>query len=69
MTTVTMKVTMPPELVEAWLQNLRDFDTAHDGACHFEVVAHMPTMPMAKMVEVLQAIDPPFNSVRVFRKQ
>lgn len=47
---------LPPDLVNAWLQHLRDFDTAHPG-CHFEVAVEAPEMPLAAMVEALR-LDP-----------
>ena len=30
-----------PQFAQAWMQHLRDFDTAHPG-CHFEVLADAP---------------------------
>lgn len=44
---------VPAELAQAWLQHLRDFDTAHRG-CHFEVMADAPTVPLRQAVEMLQ---------------
>jgi len=42
-----------PDLAQAWLQHLRDFDTAHPG-CHFEVFADTPNIEMAEVVRLLQ---------------
>jgi hypothetical protein len=50
---------VPEELAQAWLQHLRDFDTAHPG-CHFQVVADAPDVPMAKAAELIK-IDPPLD--------
>jgi hypothetical protein len=50
---------VPEELAQAWLQHLRDFDTAHPG-CHFQVVADAADMPTAKAVELIK-IDPPLD--------
>jgi hypothetical protein len=45
---------VPDELAQAWLQHLRDFDTAHDG-CHFKVV-NQPTRDMS-LGEMIRAIE------------
>jgi hypothetical protein len=50
---------VPEELAQAWLQHLRDFDTAHAG-CHFTVVADAPDMPASKAVELIK-VDPPLD--------
>lgn len=57
---------VPEELAQAWLQHLRDFDTAHPG-CHFEVAADAPEMPMAKVIEMLQ-INPSLDFQAVFER-
>jgi hypothetical protein len=44
---------VPDELQHAWLQHLRDFDTAHPG-CHFEVAIDAPDMSLAKMLKAIQ---------------
>jgi hypothetical protein len=47
---------VPDELANAWLQHLRNFDTAHPG-CHFQVLADAPAMPFADVVKAM-TIDP-----------
>ena len=54
------------DLVQQWLQHLRDFDTAHPG-CHFEVAADVPDMPMAKVIEALQ-ISPGLDFKAIFKR-
>ena len=44
---------LPDALQQAWLQHLRDFDTAHPD-CHFEVGVDAPDMSLGQMVEMLQ---------------
>lgn len=45
---------VPDELAHAWLQHLRDFDTAHPG-CHFEVLADASdASSVADMVEAIK---------------
>ena len=55
---------VPPELEQAWLQHLRDFDTAHPG-CHFEVGIDGPEMTITEMVDRLQ-VDPALSFVEIF---
>jgi hypothetical protein len=43
---------IPEELQQAWLQHLRDFDTAHPG-CHFEVALDAPD---ASLIDMLRAL-------------
>jgi hypothetical protein len=43
---------VPDELQQAWLQHLRDFDTAHPG-CHFEVMIDAPESTLAEAVAAL----------------
>lgn len=58
---------VPPELAQAWLQHLRDFDTAHPG-CHFQVFADAPDMPIAKAIELLQ-INPGLDYQAIFERK
>lgn len=56
---------MPEELVQAWLQHLRDFDTAHPG-CHFQVMADATQgKSMAEMVEMLR-LHPELTFTKIF---
>lgn len=44
---------VPPELANAWLQHMRDFDTANPG-CHFEVGADCPDMTVAEVLQIMR---------------
>jgi hypothetical protein len=44
---------VPDDLAGAWLQHLRDFDTAHPG-CHFTVAADAPSLSLKEMVAAIQ---------------
>lgn len=44
---------LPDDLMHAWLQHLRDFDTTHPG-CHFEVCADLPDHSLPEMLELLR---------------
>jgi hypothetical protein len=55
---------VPPDLEKAWLQHLRDFDTAHPG-CHFEVGIDGPDEPLESMVDRL-TVDPGLTFMKIF---
>lgn len=58
---------VPAELQQAWLQHLRDFDTAHPG-CHFEVgVDGGPDMSIVEMVERMQ-VEPELSFTEIFKR-
>jgi hypothetical protein len=59
--------TVPPELAQAWLQHLRDFDTAHPG-CHFEVMADLPDKPLMEIVDMLR-VNPSLDFTTVFSRK
>lgn len=54
---------VPGDLHNAWLQHLRDFDTAHPG-CHFSVIVDGGTKSVMEMVKTLN-IKPPFDFMTV----
>jgi hypothetical protein len=60
------RATVPPELQQAWLQHLRDFDTAHPG-CHFEVGVDGPDTSFADMIRQLQ-IEPGLTFTKLFAR-
>jgi hypothetical protein len=53
------------ELLQAWLQHLRDFDTANPG-CHFEIGIEVPDVPTEKAIEWLQ-VNPVFDFTAVYK--
>ena len=53
MVIIYTKATVPDGLEQAWMQHLRDFDTAHPD-CHFEVVLEGETKTIA---DVMKAAD------------
>lgn len=58
---------VPPELVQPWLQHLRDFDTAHPG-CHFEVMIDgSPDTPLSEILARLR-ITPGLSFTDVFER-
>jgi hypothetical protein len=58
---------LPDELVQAWLQHLRDFDQAHPG-CHFDVAADAPELSLAEMVEAVR-VDPALSFTSVIKRR
>lgn len=63
---ILTRANVPDELANAWLQHLRDFDSAHPG-CHFEILADAPDMALADVMKVL-TVDPPLPFGGVFKK-
>jgi hypothetical protein len=59
-TTIVTVATLTEGLERAWLQHLRDFDTAHPG-CHFQVKADWQEKSVAEASAILQSINPPFS--------
>ena len=57
---------VPPELQRAFLQHVRDFDTAHPG-CHFEIGIDGPDIQLAEAVEQLR-IDPALTFATIFER-
>jgi hypothetical protein len=58
---------MPAELQQAWLQHLRDFDTAHPG-CHFEVMADAPQTSMRAALEAIR-VNPALTFEQIFERK
>lgn len=59
---------LPTELANAWLQHLRDFDTAHPD-CHFEIFADVPNnVSMADAVEMVK-VHPDLSFTEIFKRQ
>jgi hypothetical protein len=58
---------VPEELRQAWLQHLRDFDTAHPG-CHFEVAIDAPDSSLAEMVEALR-VNPEMTFQQIIERE
>jgi len=44
---------VPAHLAHAYVQHMRDFDTAH-AECHFEIMADVPGMSLMEAVELLR---------------
>jgi hypothetical protein len=55
---------VPLDLAQAWLQHLRDFDTAHPG-CHFEVMGDAPSMTLEQIVDMM-TLNPSLDFNTVF---
>lgn len=44
---------VPQELANAWLQHMRDFDTANPG-CHFEVGSDCPDLTVQELLQIVR---------------
>lgn len=67
MTKIFTLATVPDDLAQAWLQHLRDFDTAHPG-CHFEVFADALDMSLAEMVATL-TVEPELTFTELVQRR
>jgi hypothetical protein len=67
---VLIHARVPGELVQAFMQHIRDFDVEHHNACHFHINAYAPQHKTHEIERMLRNIDPPFTGgVRVEAKQ
>lgn len=66
MTKVYTIAHVPDDLRQAWLQHLRDFDTAHPG-CHFEVAVDAPNATLADMIQTL-VLNPKLDFMQIFER-
>ena len=57
---------VPDDLQQAWLQHLRDFDTAHPG-CHFQVAIEAPDVSITDVVERMK-VEPALTFTEVFER-
>jgi hypothetical protein len=57
---------VPGDLQQAWLQHLRDFDTAHPG-CHFEVGIDGPEATTAEMIKRIR-VEPGLTFTKIFER-
>lgn len=56
-TKITTVAYLGDDLVQAWLQHLRDFDVAHPGECHFRVLADSD-LQVDQVNKIFDAIEP-----------
>jgi hypothetical protein len=70
MVTVTLESAMPDELLQAFLQHIRDFDIAHDpkrvGRIHMNFGIEAPHLPIQTVQAIFHSIRPPFEHEWVF---
>jgi hypothetical protein len=59
---------LPLELVEHFLQHIRDFDVAHEG-CHFQIFFSSPDVSLEECQAIFRRIDPPFPYITSMLKQ
>ena len=64
---VFIRAHIPPELMQKWLQHVRDFDIANQG-CHFEVMADAPDEPLMEMLKKLQ-VEPKLTFSQIFERK
>lgn len=57
---------VPPGLAQAWMQHLRDFDTAN-ADCHFEVMTEGPDRPLQEIVQMM-TVTPELKFSHFFKR-
>jgi hypothetical protein len=57
---------LPPELAQAFMQHVRDFDVAHPG-CHFEMGLEAPNVSLAEAIEIMR-VEPGLTFSDVFER-
>jgi hypothetical protein len=65
--TIFARAKLPAALGQAWLQHMRDFDSAHPG-CHFEILGDAPDQTLAEIVEMMK-LNPGFSFNRVIERE
>lgn len=67
---MTIEATMPDELLQAFLQHIRDFDIAHDpkrvGRIHLNFGVEAPDLPVGTVQAIFHNIRPPFEEEWTF---
>jgi hypothetical protein len=57
---------LPQQLMQQWLQHLRDFDVEHPG-CHFQIMADAEDASMQEMAKALD-VHPGFAIRGIIKK-
>jgi len=60
MATVRLNADVPEDLLEKFLQHVRDFDAAHSGRCRFEILTDS-SLSSAELKEILARLVPPIS--------
>lgn len=66
---ILIQAELDDDLIQAFLQHVRDFDTDHPGQCHFRMAAVADGKTVAEMDAIFAAIRPPFTRRETYRKQ
>lgn len=67
MAVVHIKCQISDELLQPWLQHLRDFDIIHPG-CKFEILADVPDLTFAEMLEKVR-IEPGLTFQQIYERK
>jgi hypothetical protein len=65
MAKIILDAAVPNEMLQALLQNVRDFDLSHEG-CHFSISIEAPDISAETMQAIFHAIRPPFETLEVY---
>lgn len=62
---LTMEATMPDELLQHFLQHVRNFDLLHDpkrdGKVHLAIGVEAPDMKASTVQQIFSSVRPPFD--------
>jgi hypothetical protein len=59
---VRLSIDLPDELLEAFLQHVRDFDARHSDHVVLVISVDAPHVPVDQIDEILSRVKPPFLS-------
>lgn len=59
---------IPEELVQQWLQHLRNFDVAHPG-CHFEIAIDTPPQMSVQEMTQMLVVEPGLTFADIFERR
>jgi hypothetical protein len=67
MSRVFIRATVPDDLLQEFVQHIRDFDATH-ADCEFEVMADCPDMSVEKMVGALR-VEPALSFTEILERK
>jgi hypothetical protein len=60
-TIIHLKIELPDRLLREFLQHYRDYDAKHMHEMHAEILVLSPSLPSAKIREIMGSLTPPFE--------
>lgn len=60
MSKITVEASIPDELLQEFLQHLRNFDTSHSGRMHLEIGIEARGLSKSDVQQIFSSVRPPF---------